>query len=49
LLASDGVIRPDDVLDAASLPQVQMPNRDAFVPRQPTWKKGEVRPFGLYK
>ncbi|AMN40602.1 c-type cytochrome [Rhodoplanes sp. Z2-YC6860] len=32
LLALNGVIGADDVVDAQSLPKVQMPNRDGFVP-----------------
>lgn len=33
LLAQDGIVPRDRVLDAASLPQVRMPNRDGFVDR----------------
>ena len=32
LLYLSGIIKEDDVMDAKSLPQVQMPNRDAFNP-----------------
>ena len=32
LLALNGVIDEDDVLDAGTLPRVRMPNRDNFVP-----------------
>ncbi len=37
ILALNGVIGPDDVLDAESLPKVKMPNRNGFVlfPRNP--------------
>jgi len=32
ILAKSNVIKEDDVLDATSLPKVQMPNRNGFVP-----------------
>lgn len=32
LLHLNGIIEKDDVLDAQSLPQVAMPNRDGFIP-----------------
>jgi cytochrome c len=32
ILSEGHVIRPDETLDAASLPKVQMPNRDGFIP-----------------
>jgi len=32
ILNLNGIIGPDDVLDAKSLPQVRMPNRDGFIP-----------------
>jgi mono/diheme cytochrome c family protein len=32
LLSQNGVVPPDTRLDAVSLPQVKMPNRDGFVP-----------------
>ena len=31
VLSLNGIVEPDEVLDATSLPQVQMPNRDGFV------------------
>jgi len=31
LLSIDGVVKPDQVLDARTLPRVQMPNRDGFI------------------
>ena len=36
ILQLNGVIGPDDVIDAQSLPKVKMPNRDGFIlfPRQ---------------
>jgi cytochrome c len=37
ILNLNGIIGPNDVLDAQSLPKVRMPNRDGFVsfPRNP--------------
>jgi S-disulfanyl-L-cysteine oxidoreductase SoxD len=32
ILNLNGIVGPDDVLDAKSLPQVRMPNRDGFIP-----------------
>jgi cytochrome c len=32
ILSLNGVIGPDEVLDARSLPRVRMPNRDGFIP-----------------
>jgi mono/diheme cytochrome c family protein len=32
LLYLNGIVKEDEVLDAASLPKIQMPNRDGFVP-----------------
>jgi S-disulfanyl-L-cysteine oxidoreductase SoxD len=43
LLFKNGVIKEDDVLDAQSLPQVKMPNRDGYA--LPEWKHGAPRPF----
>jgi len=43
LLYKNGVIQEDDVLDAQSLPQVKMPNRDGYA--LPEWKPGMPRPF----
>ena len=37
LLYRNGIINEDDVMDAKSLPQVQMPNRDGFVPAAPVY------------
>jgi hypothetical protein len=48
LLYRNGIIKEDDVLDAKSLPKIQMPNRNGFLPSEPVWKSGEKRPFGLY-
>ena len=35
LLFRNGIIKETDVMDAKSLPAVQMPNRNGFVPAQP--------------
>jgi cytochrome c len=43
ILFKNGVIPEDQVLDAQSLPQVKMPNRDGFA--IPPWKPGMPRPF----
>jgi cytochrome c len=32
ILSLNGIIEPDEVLDAQSLPKVRMPNRDGFIP-----------------
>lgn len=38
LLYRNGIIKESDVLDAKSLPKIQMPNRHGFLPDQPgTW------------
>ena len=42
LLYINDVIPEDEVLDAQSLPKVEMPNRDAFAPL-PDWKPGMSR------
>lgn len=39
LLYWDGVIGPSDVMNAQSLPKVQMPNRNGFVPLRPDYKQ----------
>jgi hypothetical protein len=43
LLYKNGVIPEDQVLDAKTLPEVKMPNRDGYV--LPDWKHGTPRPF----
>ena len=46
LLFKNGIIKETDVLDAKSLPKVQMPNRDGFYPAKPeaTAKNGNWKP-----
>ena len=39
LLSVDGIVAKDATLDAKSLPQVKMPNRDGFVSYWPLPKK----------
>jgi S-disulfanyl-L-cysteine oxidoreductase SoxD len=48
VLYRNNVIKETDVLDAASLPKVRMPNRDNFLPAQPDWNPKAKRPFGYY-
>ena len=46
LLFKNGIIQETDVIDAKSLPQVKMPNRDGYKPPPITeWKPGMPRPF----
>jgi mono/diheme cytochrome c family protein len=33
----NGIIQENDVLDAKTLPKIEMPNRDGFVPAKPVW------------
>lgn len=48
LLYQNKIIQETDVIDAKSLPKVQMPFRDNFEPANPGWKPGMKRPFGYY-
>ncbi|MBI2815582.1 MAG: cytochrome c [Acidobacteria bacterium] len=48
LLYRNGIIQESDSLNATSLPKIQMPNRNGFVPAKPAWKPREKRPFGFY-
>jgi cytochrome c len=43
LLYKNGVVQEDAVLDAQSLPQIKMPNRDGYA--LPEWKDGVMRPL----
>jgi cytochrome c len=43
LLYKNGVIPEAQILDAKTLPEVKMPNRDGYV--LPEWKHGAPRPF----
>jgi cytochrome c len=48
VLFLNGVIQEADVLDAKTLPNVRMPNRDNFLPIELDWKPGQKRPLGHY-
>ncbi len=48
VLYLNDVIKETDVLDAATLPKVRMPNRDNFLPVEIEWKPGQRRPLGNY-
>ena len=41
LLYRNEIIQESDVLDAKTLPKIQMPNRDGFVPAVPKWPESE--------
>ena len=38
LLYRNGIILESNIIDAKSLPKIQMPNRNGFVPPRPEWK-----------
>ena len=44
LLHLNGITGEDDVMDATTLPRVQMPRRSDFTPPPPEWKPGTPRP-----
>jgi S-disulfanyl-L-cysteine oxidoreductase SoxD len=44
----NGVIQETDVMDAATLPKVRMPNRDNFLTVEIGLKPGQRRPLGNY-
>ena len=48
VLYLNDVITETDSLDAMTLPQVRMPNRDNFLPVEIDWKPGQRRPLGHY-
>ena len=48
VLFINDVIKESEVLDAATLPRVRMPNRDSFVGVELDWKPGQRRPLGHY-
>ena len=48
LLFRNEVIQEGDVMDAKTLPKIQMPNRNGFFPEVPLWKPGMKRPLGFY-
>ena len=46
LLYLNGIIKEDDIMDAKTLPQVQMPNQTGYVrPPYSEWKPGLIRLF----
>jgi S-disulfanyl-L-cysteine oxidoreductase SoxD len=49
LLFRNEIVKESDMIDAKSLPQIHMPNREAFYPSPvPQWKPGEKRQSGVY-
>ena len=50
LLYRNDIVKENDVIDAKSLPKIEMPNRKAFYPGPwpEAWKPGEKRAFGVY-
>ena len=44
LFYQNGIIQEGDVMDAKSLPRIQMPNRDGFVPAKPVWPPNPKKP-----
>ena len=44
LYYQNGIIQETDVMDAKSLPKVQMPNRDGFVPAKPVYPPDPKNP-----
>lgn len=40
----NGIIQEGDVMDAQSLPKVEMPNRNGFVPAKPVWPPDPKKP-----
>lgn len=45
LFYRNGIIKESDILDAATLPKIQMPNRNGFFPAKPEWKPGFWQPY----
>ena len=44
LFYRNGIIQETDVLDAKSLPKIEMPNRNGFVPAVPVWPPDPKKP-----
>lgn len=44
LLYKNGIVQESDVMDAQSLPKVEMPNRANFVPEVPVWPPNPKKP-----
>jgi hypothetical protein len=45
LFYRNGIIKESEVLDATSLPKIEMPNRNGFFPARPEWKPGYWQPY----
>ncbi len=45
VLYLNDIVKEDEVIDAKTLPQVQMPNHNGFVPPRPEWNPREPSPF----
>ena len=48
LLYRNEIIGENEVIDATSLPKIQMPNRNGFLPELPQWSPGAKRRLGYY-
>jgi mono/diheme cytochrome c family protein len=48
VLFLNNVIEENEILDAATLPKVRMPNQDNFLAVEIDWKPGQRRPLGHY-
>jgi cytochrome c len=48
VLFLNNVIEENEILDAATLPKVRMPNQDKFLAVEIDWKPGQRRPLGHY-
>ena len=48
VLFLNDIVKENDVLDAATLPKVRMPNRENFLAVEIDWKPGQRRPLGHY-
>jgi cytochrome c len=48
VLFLNDIIKENDVVDAATLPKIKMPNRDNFLAVELDWKPGQRRPLGNY-
>ena len=48
VLFLNDIIKESDIVDATTLPQIRMPNRDNFLAVEIDWKPGQRRPLGHY-
>ena len=44
LFYRNGIIQESDVLDAKTLPKIEMPNRNGFIPAVPVWPPNPKKP-----